>query len=116
MIHEVDAAIEELMRRESMQTDVEISFEAPTTDWSSRRNGPAINVFLYDIREDLGRRDVAPRPIRNDDGVIIARRPPPRRFKLSYLLTAWTQRPEDEHRLLAQILSSLIAHDHIPQS
>ena len=38
------------------------------------------------------------------DGRVNARRQPPRWYKLSYLITAWTQRPEDEHRLLAAIL------------
>ena len=32
----------------------------------------------------------------------------PRWFKLSYLVTAWTQRPEDEHRLLSALLGALI--------
>jgi Pvc16 N-terminal domain len=117
MIHEVDASIGELIRNESLgdSTEVDVAFDAPTTDWSSRRNAPTINLFLYDIREDLTRRDVAPLPVRNADGHIVDRRPAPRRFKLSYLITAWTQRPEDEHRLLAQVLSALIAHDAVPE-
>ena len=43
-----------------------------------------------------------------------ARRQPPRFFKLSYLLTAWTQRPEDEHRLLSSLLSCFLRHDALP--
>jgi hypothetical protein len=39
---------------------------------------------------------------------------PPRYFKLSYLVTAWTQRPEDEHRLLSAILFCFLGHDAIP--
>src|SRR5205085_4264981 len=38
----------------------------------------------------------------------------PRKFKLSYLITAWTQRPEDEHRLLSAVLSCFIAFDALP--
>jgi hypothetical protein len=62
----------------------------------------------------VGRRDAVPQAIRNDEGRVIARRPPPRRFRLSYLLTAWTQRPEDEHRLLAQLLTGFVRYDEIP--
>src|SRR5947208_12231907 len=43
-----------------------------------------------------------------------ARRLPPRHFKLSYLVTAWTQRPEDEHRLLAALLRCFLRHDALP--
>jgi hypothetical protein len=36
--------------------------------------------------------------------MVEGRRQPPRRFRLAYLVTAWTQRPEDEHRLLSSLL------------
>ena len=45
---------------------------------------------------------------------VAARHLPPRHFKLSYLVTAWTQRPEDEHRLLSALLSCFLRHDAIP--
>ena len=43
-----------------------------------------------------------------------ARHLPPRHFKLSYLVTAWTQRPEDEHRLLSALLACFLRHDAMP--
>ena len=54
--------------------------------------------------------------LRGDDGIITGRRPHPRVFKLSYLLTVWTQRPEDEHRILSNILAHLVQHDVVPES
>lgn len=114
VIHEVDESLRALIADEPMNGGVDVSFEAPTKDWSSRQGSPTVNVFLYDIREDLGRRDVGPQPVLNDEGRIIARKPPVRRFKLSYLLTAWTQRPEDEHRLLSVLLSRLLRFSAIP--
>ena len=42
------------------------------------------------------------------------RRPAPRFFKLSYLVTAWTQRPEDEHRLLDNLLRTFLKYDALP--
>ena len=36
-------------------------------------------------------------------------------FKLSYLVTAWTQRPEDEHRLLSTILACALRYDALPR-
>ncbi len=115
MIHDVDETLRAMIDRLMLDgSDVEVSLEAPTRDWSVRQNKPTINAFLYDIREDLSRRDVAPIAIRNDAGTVIRRKAPPRRFRLSYLLTAWTQRPEDEHRLLSSLLSTFLAFDQIP--
>ena len=44
----------------------------------------------------------------------MARHLPPRHFKLSYLVTAWTQRPEDEHRLLSALLTCFLRYDALP--
>src|SRR5918998_686575 len=102
VIGEVDSALRSLIEREAVgRGDVEVVFDAPTREWAGRRNSPTIDVYLYDIREDLRRRE---RGLLNeyDERVrVIARHLPPRHFKLSYLVTAWTQRPEDEHRLLS---------------
>ena len=44
------------------------------------------------------------------------RAPAPRYYKLSYLVTAWTQRPDDEHRLLDALLRCFIRFDAIPDA
>jgi hypothetical protein len=115
VIHEVDSALRALIMRDAAgPKDVEVVFDAPTKDWATRRNAPTIDVYLYDIREDLRRRQ---RGLLNEysaDRLVVARHLPPRDFKLSYLVTAWTQRPEDEHRLLSALLQCFLAHDDIP--
>jgi hypothetical protein len=112
MIQDVDETLRALVKREALNgSQVEIAFDAPTRDWAARRNAPTINLFLYDIREDMSRRDAAMAPILAKEGYVAGFSPAPRRYKLSYLLTAWTQRPEDEHRLLASCLEALIRHD-----
>ncbi len=115
MIYEVDEALRGLLRRDALPgSDVEVVFDAPTKDWASRRNTPTVDIYLYDIREDLRRRT---RGVINDydsAGHVVDRHLPPRYFKLSYLVTAWTQRPEDEHRLLSAILACFLRHDAIP--
>jgi hypothetical protein len=115
VIHQVDESIRSLVRRDVVaQGDVEVVFDAPTKEWASRRSAPTIDIYLYDIREDMRRRQLGRVDLRNDDGHTVAHRLPPRFFKLSYLLTAWTQRPEDEHRLLAALLGCFLRHDAIP--
>lgn len=115
MIQDLDESLRALVRREALNgSDVEISFDAPTKDWSARRNTPTVDLYLYDIREDLVRREVVWEPVRDKTGRVTDRRPPPRRFKLSYLVTAWTQRAEDEHRLLSGLLSCFLSNEFMP--
>ncbi len=114
MIEEIDETLRELVRREALNgSQVEVAFDAPTKDWSARRNAPIVNLYLYDIREDLSRRDAAWHPVHAGDGRVTEQRPAPRRYKLSYLVTAWTQRPEDEHRLLSACLTTFLRHESI---
>jgi hypothetical protein len=73
-----------------------------------------VNLYLYDIREDLRRRSRGRQNIYDEQGRVTARTLPPRYFKLSYLISAWTQRPEDEHRLLSALLACFLRHDALP--
>jgi hypothetical protein len=115
MIHDVDESLRALVQRDALNgSGVEVAFDAPTKDWVARRSAPVVNLYLYDIREDLSRRDTSWVDIRGDDGRVKERRLPPRRFRLSYLATAWTSRPEDEHRLLSSLLSGFLRHEYFP--
>ena len=94
MIVQVDDALRELVRtRAKVGAEVEIELAAPTTEWAAKRNAPTINIYLYDIREDTSKRENGFVEERDERGTVVARKPPPRYFKLSYLVTAWTQRP-----------------------
>jgi Pvc16 N-terminal domain len=115
MIQDVDESLRALVRRDALRgSDVEVAFDAPTRDWAARRNAPVVDLYLYDIREDQHRRQVVWERVHDDDGVVLRREPPPRRLRLAYLITAWTQRPEDEHRLLSALLGCFLSHDIIP--
>ena len=115
MIHDVDDSLRALIARDALNgSGVDVAFDAPTKDWVARRNAPVVNLYLYDIREDLSRRDTAWVDVRDEDGRVKERRLPPRRFRLSYLATAWTNRPEDEHRLLSALLAGFLRHEYFP--
>ncbi len=115
MIHEIDEALRRLIREEALRgSTVDVVFDAPTKEWAARRNAPTVNAYLYDIREDMRRRSRGLINEYDEQGRIRARSLPPRYVKLSYLLTAWTQRPEDEHRLLSALLLGFIAFDAVP--
>lgn len=115
VIHDVDQALRALIRQDALPgSDVEVVFDAPTKDWAGRRNAPTVDVYLYDIREDMRRRERGMVNEYDGNGRVVRRHLPPRHFKLSYLVTAWTQRPEDEHRLLSSLLACFLRHDAVP--
>ncbi|MGI5281990.1 DUF4255 domain-containing protein [Nonomuraea polychroma] len=115
MIHEVDAVLRGLIREEALSgADVEVVLDAPTREWAARRNTPTVNMYLYDLREDLRRRQQGTLTERDADGAATTRHAPPRYVRLSYLITAWTQRPEDEHQLLGAMLHRLLGCDRLP--
>ncbi len=110
----MDSALRSLVEREVGTRDAEIVFDAPTRDWAGRRNAPTIDIYLYDIREDMRLRQRGMINEYDDTTRVVARHLPARYFKLSYLVTAWTQRPEDEHRLLSSLLSCFLRFEALP--
>jgi hypothetical protein len=115
VLHDVDESLRTFFRtRCRITNDIEVVFDAPRKDWSSRRSTPAIDVFLYDIRENLDRRQALLEDSRGSDGLVDRRVPPTRWFNLSYLVTAWTQRSEDEHRLLSSVLFGFLEVHSLP--
>ncbi|WP_369382385.1 DUF4255 domain-containing protein [Streptomyces sp. cg36] len=117
MIHEVDEVLKGLLGGGVLAgSGIDISFEAPTRDWAARRNAPVINTYLYDIREDVERRQRGRMPVHDERNVVVRRRRPPRWFRLSYLVTAWTKTPQDEHRLLSAALATLLSRELVPSA
>ncbi|MET7451734.1 DUF4255 domain-containing protein [Streptomyces sp. NPDC005574] len=117
MIHEVDEVLKGLLSGGALAgSGIDVALDAPTRDWAARRNAPTINAYLYDIREDVKRRQRGHMSVRDDRDVIVKRRQPPRWFRLSYLVTAWTKQPQDEHRLLSAVLATLIPRELIAPS
>lgn len=115
MIHEVDEALRLLLLESGLQErGVELVFDSPTREWAARRNAPTVSVFLYGIREEPGRRQNGAAEEHDADGLLVAWRGAPRWFELAYLVTAWTNRPQDEHRLLSEALQCLTAAPVLP--
>ena len=116
VLHDVDESVRSFLRlRCQITNDIEVSFDAPTRDWSARRNTPTVDVFLYDLRENLDRRQTLLEDHRDESGMVDRRVPPTRWFNCSYLITAWTQRAEDEHRLLSSVLMGFLTDHTLPR-
>ncbi|OLF17599.1 DUF4255 domain-containing protein [Actinophytocola xanthii] len=116
MIHEVDEGIRRLLADGDVPGEQgELAFDAPTREWTARRNAPTVNVFLYDIREDVSRRQTGAFEVHEEDGTLRGWRGVSRWYQLSYLVTAWTNRPQDEHRLLSVALGCLTRTERLEQ-
>ncbi len=116
MIDELDEALRELLIRELpiKNHEVDIAFDQPKREWSARLSRPTINLYLHDLRENTRlRREQNPFDVeRRPNAVVQARQP--MRIDLHYLVTAWATAPEDEHRLLARTLMTLMRFPEFP--
>ncbi len=116
MLADLDESLRALLERELGRhgfDGVEIAFEAPAKDWSAKLSSPAVNLFLYDLRESAQHRQIAWEAER-DNGRSRELRPP-LWVDASYAVTAWTRAVEDEHRLLSQVLAILYAYPELPE-
>jgi hypothetical protein len=114
-IADLDEGLRSLLRRELERhgfEGVEIAFDAPAKDWSGRLSGPAVNLFLYDLRHSTEGATAVPAQRRMNGMTYMA--PPAFRLDLTYAVTAWTKAVEDEHRLLSQVLAILFSHQQLP--
>ena len=114
-IADLDEAIRLLLERELARhgfEGVQIAFEAPSRDWSARLTGPAVDLFLYDLREAAARAELTPLEERAGGRATVTA--PPLHLELSYAVTAWTKAVEDEHRLLSQVLGILHSYRRLP--
>src|SRR6266567_9081873 len=122
MIRDLDETIAALLRRDlppALVGQVQISFAAPDDQFPPQSvTLPAVDLFLYDIRENLDLRSNDFYVEKRSDGTAI-KSWSPARVDFSYLITAWPSQSvadpaEDEHRLLGEVMRVLLRHRTIP--
>lgn len=114
MIHHLDDTLKELLRQKVPidDTAIDIRFEMPSSDWEAKLTKPTINLFLYDIRENLSLRSNESYLARN--GAVGTETRAPARIDLTYMITIWTKDIADEHRLLGNVLKMLLRYPNLP--
>lgn len=116
MIADVDEALRKLIIREVeiKGNEVDIQFDQPRREWSARLSKPTLNLFLFDIRENLRLRGSEQYfTFNRPDGTSEVRRNPVR-MDLRYLMTAWVKEAEDEHLLLSSAIMALLRNPFLP--
>ncbi len=121
MIADLDDTLKQLLIDEFpiRNGEIDIRFDQPKREWSSRLTKPTINFFLYDVRENQALRQHQWERVRNGnsrgrlDTAMLKRTP--YRLDCLYMLTTWANEPEDEHRLLSSTLAALFRFPKIPR-
>ena len=116
MLADLDETIRELLVRyvPLNLSEVDVTFDAPDRDWSGRLTRPTVNCFLYEVQENLDRRDLDYEVQRGPTNNTAVRKQKPLRFDASYYVTTWARAPEDEHRLLWRVLSAFCRFRLLP--
>lgn len=117
MIYELNEALRKLLLSEMpvRKGDVEIQFELPKRDWSSRLSKPTLNVYLYDILENIELRGSEQwTQTDNGDGTVTLHRNPVR-INYYYLVTSWAKEIQDEQQLLSAALTTLLRQPYVPE-
>jgi hypothetical protein len=118
MLADLDNAIARLLKQElapDLANKITVTFNVPDANFPPKGlNLPALNLYLYDLRENLEQRSNEVTVVRQPNGTIIET-PPPVRVDCSYIVTAWTDPratdpATDEHAILGQVMAVLLAH------
>ncbi len=117
MIKSLDQTIKRILLEKGRfnPVDVDVRFDQPTRNWAAGLTRPAINCYLYDIRENYELRSREWIVEQQPDGRA-KKKLSPLRVDVSYLITAWTNEVEDEHAILWRVLVALASLPIIPES
>jgi hypothetical protein len=119
MIDDLSRTLEKLLTLPGLPPELSlcaISFESPAPPFNPAND--TINVFLYDIQENLTLRSNEPIVTRQNNQAVI--QAPPLRAECSYLITAWVANGVGarlkEQLLLAQVVTALGKFPVIPDN
>lgn len=119
MIRDLSQTLRSLLTQPGVPAELaaaQIVFDRPTDQFNPTQ--ATVDLFLYDIRENLELRDNEAHLERQNGQVTIRR--PPLRVDCSYLVTAWSagvsgdELALQEHRLLSQVLQIFCRYSTIP--
>ena len=122
MLADLDETIRKLLVTELpiKNGEIDISFDQPKREWSSRIAKPTINLFMYDVRENNVLRQHQWERLNNgmqaNGGNLdqIKQKRTPMRIDCSYMVTTWAADPQDEHRLLTRSMLTLFRFPILP--
>ena len=117
MFADMDESIRQLLiQRGNLNAgEVDISFDLPTREWAAGISKPTINLYLFDIRENIELKNPAPWMVRSGPNNTAIKSRPDLRVDVNYNVTALANTIDDEHRLLSRVLLTLCQHPVFPE-
>ncbi|MCI0441147.1 MAG: DUF4255 domain-containing protein, partial [Chloroflexi bacterium] len=117
MFADVDESIRRLLveRGNLNSGEIDISFDMPTREWAAGISRPTVNLYLYDVRENLELREPTPWQVRRGPNNTATKTKPDVRLDLTYSVTAFANAVEDEHRLLGRVALVLFQNPVLPE-
>jgi hypothetical protein len=115
MIRELDDTLKQLLIQKGGldPAAVDIRFDAPSRDQSAAPTHPTVNLYLYDVHENVELREMRWDTEREGNRKVRIKRVP-LRMDLSYSVTCWASAPEDQHQLLWRVLETLSRNSPLP--
>jgi len=123
VIDEIDSTLIALLESElesapplKIEGKLSFTFERPLVTPSGVKSHPSLNLYLHDIRENIGLRDDTFQYRRRTSELVSDRQRAPVRMSLGYLVTAHAATSTEEHRLLGWALEVFYRNAVIPSS
>ena len=111
MLNDLDKSLKKILASEvSALAEERIYFDTPDEKFAP--STPAIDLFLYDVRENRDLRSNEWQVERHNG--VVTRQPPSVRVDCSYLITAWAGDVASEHDLLGRVMKALLRHPTLP--
>ncbi|HEX2980293.1 MAG TPA: DUF4255 domain-containing protein [Anaerolineaceae bacterium] len=117
MFDALDESIKNLLVKEMpiRKNEIDIVFDQPTDEWSGAIGKPTLNLFLYNIQENRQLRGAEQfSEIHLPDGRVEIRANPAR-VDLSYLITAWSKKELDQHKMLGMAMMAVMRSPFLPE-
>lgn len=92
--------------------EVEISFDCPKREWSAKVIKPTVDLYLFDVRENVTLRTRNYRTVNGPEGRT-GRLRPPVYVDLSYFVTTWAREVADEHTLLWRAMTAMMRESEL---
>jgi hypothetical protein len=115
VIHDVDRSLAAWVGT-VLPPGTAVRFDAPDPAWVGHPpEQPSMDVFLYDIAQDISGLSTDAVLVRDSDGRPVAWQPQARRYRLSYLLTAWSADVSADHEMLGSVMAGCADAAVIPE-
>jgi hypothetical protein len=115
MIDDLDQSLQGFLHA-ALGPAVVIDFVTPSPEWASSRATDVLSCFLHAVTEQVERRSADWIDERDASGRVTGRRPPVRHYRFHYVISAWSDTPSAEHRLLGAVMTACLGTEVLPAS